>query len=295
MSDRKFDAFATNYNNADVQCALAGGHFVPFFQPIVRLGTSELIGLEILARWLHPEAGLILPDSFIPHAEKYDWIDTLTRQMLDKAFASTTEIPDSVTLSINISPVQFHNPKLAELLQGVAERAGFDLNRLVIEITESTLIDNLAVASDIARKLKKMGCSISLDDFGMGCSGMFHLNALPFDELKIDRSFVGSLLESWESRTIVSTFVDLARNRGLRVVAEGVETAQQADILMALGCRFGQGWLYGSPASLNNLPGLIQAVNADRKRDALRPGQFRQTAHLASMEQRVRGSFEVKG
>jgi EAL domain-containing protein (putative c-di-GMP-specific phosphodiesterase class I) len=129
----------------------------------------------------------------------------------------------------------------------------------------------------------------------MGCSGMFHLNALPFDELKIDRSFVGSLLESWESRTIVSTFVDLARNRGLRVVAEGVETAQQADILMALGCRFGQGWLYGSPASLNNLPGLIQAVNADRKRDALRPGQFRQTAHLASMEQRVRGSFEVKG
>jgi EAL domain-containing protein (putative c-di-GMP-specific phosphodiesterase class I) len=261
----------------------------------VLLATGELTGLEILARWQHPEAGLILPDGFIPHAEKYDWIDTLTGQMLDKALASTPDLPDSVTLSINISPVQFHNPKLAEFLQGVAERAGFDLHRLVIEITESTLVDNLAVALGIARKLKKMGCSISLDDFGMGCSGMFHLNALPFDELKIDRSFVGSLLESWESRTIVATFVDLARNRGLRVVAEGVETAQQEDILMALGCRFGQGWLYGRPSSLNGLPSLIQAVNANSKRDVLRPRQFGQIAHLASVEQGVRGSFEVKG
>jgi EAL domain-containing protein (putative c-di-GMP-specific phosphodiesterase class I) len=155
------------------------------------------------------------------------------------------------------------------LLQGIAERAGFDLARLVIEITESALIDNMTAASRIVRKLKKMGCRISLDDFGMGSSGMFHLNALPFDELKIDRSFVSSLLQSWESRTVVATFVDLGHSRGLRVVAEGIETAQQADMLVALGCRFGQGWFYGRPSSLTDRPDLILAISARSRRVAI--------------------------
>jgi EAL domain-containing protein (putative c-di-GMP-specific phosphodiesterase class I) len=222
--------------NAFALRALAEGQFLPYFQPIVTLRSGQLAGFEILARWKHPEHGMVSPDQFIPMAEKQGWIDALTQQLLWKAFAVADCLPEPLTLSVNISPVQLQNLALPGLILNAAEGAGFSLNRLVIEITESALIDNLDCSRSIAEELKVLGCRLSLDDFGTGYSSLSHLQALPFDELKIDRSFVSSMTEKRASRKIVAAVVGLGQSLGLRTIGEGIETREQAETMLWLGC-----------------------------------------------------------
>lgn len=245
------------FAEADFPRAFEDDEFFPVFQPLVELRTGQLAGFEILARWNHRELGLIAPDEFIPELERSGLISRLTQTMLAKAFASPAIVNSSLTLAANISPDQLLGSDLPERLAEVAEQAGFALERLTIEITESALVDDLQRAKAVADWLKALGCKLALDDFGTGYSSLKHLNALPFDELKVDRSFVSSMTEKRESRKIVASVIGLGHSLGLMTVAEGVETQEQANMLLLLGCDFGQGWLHGMPVSAHELPHTV--------------------------------------
>ena len=249
--------------------ALSKSQFIPFFQPLVTLRTGQVSGFEVLARWQHPTEGLIPPMHFIEIAERNGWIGALTQQILEKAFAAATAIPAHLTLAINISPVQLGNPDLPKELHRLAVKAGFSLSRLVVEITESALIDNLQSSAKIAEELKAMGCKLALDDFGTGYSSLHHLQSLPFDELKVDRSFVSSMTEKRNSRKIVAAVVGLGQSLGLTTVAEGIETQEQAEMMLWLGCELGQGYFYGRPMPAEDVAAAIsrhrEPINVDTR------------------------------
>lgn len=232
---------------SDLIRGLEDDEIVPFFQPIVDLRSGELRGYEVLARWMHPVQGLILPQSFISVAEDNGLIGELTNQVLRKAFAETSALGEPPRLAVNISPRQMRYTSLPLQIRNSAEDSGFPLDRLTIEITESALIGNIEQATLIARSLKELGCRLSLDDFGTGYSSLGHLQALPFDQLKIDRSFVASMTQRRESRKIVAAILGLGHSLDLVNLAEGVEEDAQAEILLRLGCELAQGWRYGKP------------------------------------------------
>jgi PAS domain S-box-containing protein len=252
--------------------ALKNGEFVPYFQPLVALRTGELAGFEVLARWRHPTLGVILPDQFIPLAQRDGWIGALTQEVLRTAFEAASAIPERLVLAVNISPLQLRDPGLPGQIRGASELAGYSLGRLVIEITESALNDNLEQARTIAQELKTLGCRLALDDFGTGYSSLLHLQSLPFDELKVDRSFVSSMTDRRGSRKIVAAVVGLGQSLGLTTVAEGIETREQAEMLLWMGCEMGQGWLYGRPAPAEELPRLISAPRNRLSTGLPRPG-----------------------
>jgi PAS domain S-box-containing protein len=247
------------FNLTDLQRALESDAFVPCFQPIVELRSGKLAGFEVLARWQHPNRGLILPEHFISMAEENDLIGQLTQQVLNKAFQAGPALPPPLFLAINISPVQLRHLSLPSLIQDMADRTGFPLQQLIVEITESALVNNLDFARRISAELIAMGCKLSLDDFGTGYSSLRHLQALPFSKLKVDGTFVQSMTERRESRKIVAAVVGLGHSIGMETVAEGVETEQQADMLLWLGCELGQGWLFGRPMPADRLPEMVAA------------------------------------
>lgn len=187
-------------NLPDVRMALENESVVSCFQPIVELRTGQLAGFEVLARWRHPDKGLILPENFISLAEQNGLIGELTHQILTKSFLSAPMVPEPYFLAVNISPVQLHYLTLPIQIGDLAEEHGFPLQRLVMEITESALVNNLERARKIAIELRRMGCKLALDDFGTGYSSLGHLQALPFSKLKVDRSFVQSMTRERESR-----------------------------------------------------------------------------------------------
>src|ERR1019366_5021526 len=243
-----------------VKRALTSGQFVPFFQPVVAVRTGKLAGFEVLARWDHPDIGIIAPDVFIPLAERDGWIRELTAIIVRSAFASAAALlPSPLTISINISPLELHDAELTQQIRNLAEKAGFSLRRTVIEITESALAENPAQAYATVSALKEWGCKIALDDFGTGYSSLRHLQSMPFDELKVDGIFVSSITERRDSRKIVAAVIGMGQSLGLTTVAEGVATQEQADMLLWLGCDEAQGWLYGRPVPGRELAGVIAA------------------------------------
>ena len=243
----------------DVSHAIADGEFCPYFQPLIELRTGKLRGFELLARWRHPQIGWIPPDEFIPTAERDGWIDVLTGALLHQALPVLADLSPTLTLAINISPLQLHNRHLPRQIETVANKAGFSMDRLIIEITESALANDMEQAGTVAHELKEMGCGLALDDFGTGYSSLLHLQSLPFDELKVDRSFVGSMTEQRDSRKIVAAVIGLGQSLGMTTVAEGVETEEQAEMLLWLGTELGQGWLYGKPAPAVDLGAIASA------------------------------------
>jgi PAS domain S-box-containing protein len=243
---------------ADLQHALDKDEFFPVFQPIVELRTGQLTGFELLARWRHATLGVIAPEEFIPQIEAGGLSSRVTHALLEKAFASPLA-QSALHLSINLSAHQLQDPGLPELLAACAERGRFSPKRLILEVTESALLNDVTRARAVAEELKGLGCRLALDDFGTGYSSLRHLEALPFDKLKVDRSFVSSMTEVRESRKIVAAVVGLGQSLGLITVAEGVETAAQASLLLWLGCDLAQGWLYGKPAPAEEIPRMIAA------------------------------------
>ena len=241
----------------DLRAALQNDELTSFFQPLVELRTGKLMGFEVLTRWLHPTLGPILPENFITLAEENGLIGTLSQQVFRKAFFSARVLPAHLVLAINISSVQMRHVELPSQIRELAESADFPPDRLIIEITESALIDNLLIAQQIAKDLKAMGCRLALDDFGTGYSSLAHLQALPFDEIKIDRSFVSQMDQTRESRKIVAAIVGLGHSLGLTTIAEGIETEAQADTLLCLGCEIGQGWLYRRPVPAEQLMEIV--------------------------------------
>ena len=246
--------------------ALAQDDVIPYFQPLINLSGGRLSGFEVLARWEHPEVGPILPSNLIETAEEHGLIERLTAVVVRQALKYAMAYCLPPRLSVNVSPIQLRDLTLPSLLRELTEETGYPLNLLTIEITESALVANIEKARQVMGELKNLGCRLSLDDFGTGYSSLHHLHELPFDELKIDRSFVSSMLSNRESRKIVASIVGLGRSLDIETVGEGIETEQQARMLCWLGCDIGQGWLFGRPVAsrcLHLLMGKSTFLEAD--------------------------------
>jgi PAS domain S-box-containing protein len=266
----------------DAGRAIENGEFVPHFQPLVNLRTRQLQGFELLARWNHPQRGWIPPDEFIPLAEKDGWIHLLTAELLRKGLSAIAALPGMPMLSVNISTLQLHDLSLPRQIEAKAKKAGFALERLIVEITESALTHDVDSARTTVNALKEVGCKLALDDFGTGYSSLLHLQSMPFDELKIDRSFVGSMTQQRDSRKIVAAVVGLGQSLGLTTVAEGIETQEQAEMLLWLGCELGQGWLYGRPVPAAQLAEVVS--DYEQKRVASPPGDVIGRASRSSLD-----------
>jgi diguanylate cyclase (GGDEF)-like protein len=233
----------------DLRLAVRNDEIVPHFQPLVDLETGVAGAFEILARWPHPTRGIVGPDQFIHIAEETGLIGEMTFNLLRRACREALHWPGGPRLSLNIAPAQLHDAALPQKILKVLAECGFAPGRLEIEITEDALVADFDAARTLLTSLKNLGVRIALDDFGTGYSSLRHLRELPFDVLKIDRSFVHSMTDSDEAKSIVRTIVHLAKSLRLAVTAEGIETESQAAELRALGCERGQGFLLGRPSA----------------------------------------------
>lgn len=238
-----------NELESGLRTAIPRGEIVPYFEQQIDLQSGKLHGFEVLARWEHPTRGLISPESFIPIAEETGMIAEMSLSIMHQAFTAARDWDPSLSLSVNISPWQLRDAWLAQKIIKVMTETGFPASRLEVEITESSLFDNLPLAQSIVGSLKNHGARIALDDFGTGYSSLAHLRALPFDRIKIDKSFVISLNDSADSAAIVNAIVSLGESLNLPITAEGVEDAAIEARLKALGCSKAQGWYYGKPLS----------------------------------------------
>ena len=246
-----------NSLEADIRAAIPNGEFVPYFEQQIDLATGTLAGFEMLARWVSPVRGLIPPDEFIPVAEECGMIGDLSLSIIRQAMMEAKHWDPALTLSVNISPVQLKDPWLAQKIVKLLVETGFPASRLEVEITESSLFKNLSLAQSIVGSLKNQGIQIALDDFGTGYSSLAHLRALPFDRIKIDRSFVSTMLENTESAAIVSAITGLGASLSVPITAEGIEDEALIGKLHALGCTKGQGWYYGQPMSVDQVNVLL--------------------------------------
>jgi diguanylate cyclase (GGDEF)-like protein len=250
-----------NSLETDIRAAIPNDEFVPYFEQQIDLGTGELVGFEMLARWISPERGLISPDSFIPIAEETGMIGDLSMSVIRKALIEAKGWDQKLTISVNISPVQLKDPWLAQKIVKLLVETGFPASRLEVEITESSLFKNLSLAQSIIGSLKNQGIQIALDDFGTGYSSLAHLRALPFDRIKIDRSFVSSMMDNTESAAIVSAIAGLGASLSVPITAEGIETEDVIEKLHMLGCSKGQGWHFGRPLSITEVRTLLDGKN----------------------------------
>src|SRR5579872_76967 len=230
----------------DLRPALVAGHFEIHYQPFVSLRDDKVTGCEALLRWRHPERGMISPAEFIPVAEDSGMIVELGEWVLRTACAEAVTWPPDVRLAVNVSPVQLKARTLALKVASALAASGLPANRLEIEITEAVLIRDDEMALSILHQLREVGVRIALDDFGTGYSSLSYLKRFPFDKIKIDRSFVGDIVELESSATIVQAVVNIASSRHMTTTAEGVETAEQRDMLRALGCTEMQGYLFSA-------------------------------------------------
>ncbi|WP_033074609.1 putative bifunctional diguanylate cyclase/phosphodiesterase [Sphingopyxis sp. MWB1] len=233
------------------------GEFIPYFEPQVDMATGRLVGFEMLMRWDSPEQGLVPPERFIPIAEESGLIGELSLQVIRQAMNIARDWDPSISLAVNISPRQLKDPWFSQKLTKLLVETGFPASRLDVEITESSLFENLALVRSIVTSLKNQGVSLSLDDFGTGYSSLSHLRALPFDRIKIDRSFVTALRESADAQAIVVAIVRLGDSLSMPITAEGVEDEATARELTRLGCAKGQGWYYGRAASAGETAKLL--------------------------------------
>lgn len=280
-----------NELEAEIRQSLLQGRFVPYFQPCIDLDTGEVQGFEVLARWNHPERGLLEPIEFIPVAEATGVISELSFDVMRQALIDARGWPGDLTLSVNISPVQFKDPLLAARILKLLAETGFPPNRLELEITESTLLEDRDVALTTVESLKNQGIRISLDDFGTGYASLTQLRSLPFDRIKIDKSFVSSLMDDQQSNAIVHAIATLGKSLRLPITAEGVETDAVHKRLQSLGCSDAQGYLFGRPlpagATLDLLGGVpIESLAPDIQPIAL---ALREVIP-ASKRRRTRGS-----
>jgi diguanylate cyclase (GGDEF)-like protein len=250
-----------NSLEGDIRAAIPNDEFVPYFEQQIDLLTGELVGFEMLARWVSPVRGLISPDDFIPVAEETGMIGDLSMSIIRKAMLEAKNWDPKLTISVNISPVQLKDPWLAQKIVKLLVETGFPASRLEVEITESSLFKNLSLAQSIVGSLKNQGIRIALDDFGTGYSSLAHLRALPFDRIKIDRSFVSSMLENAESAAIVSAIAGLGASLDVPITAEGIEDEQIIGKLRALGCTKGQGWFFGQPMNIDQARTLLAKKN----------------------------------
>ncbi len=245
---------------SELRAALDSGRLLVHYQPIIDLADSRLAGVEALVRLRGPDGQVVPPDRFIPLAEELGLIGRLGQQVLDIALTDIVAISSAlgrdIPVAVNFSADQIE-PDLPQIVGELLTQRGVSAQALIVEVTESSLVQHTRSAS-ILGALRQMGCEIAIDDFGTGYSSLSYLVGLPVDELKIDRSFIGQLATSYRSLSLVRVLLQMAATLGLEVVAEGVETVEQADLLRGMGCQRAQGYLYAAPMPL---PELLEAVS----------------------------------
>jgi predicted signal transduction protein with EAL and GGDEF domain len=230
------------------------------FQPLLAAKDQAIVGFEALARWDSPELGQVAPDCFIPVAERGEIIHALTRTVLRKALAAARVWPDHVGLSFNLSIRDLLSRAALTQIVAIIHNSGFDPARIDIEVTETELISDFARAEEALVTLKRLGVKISLDDFGTGYSSLAYVHRLPLDRIKIDRSFVREMLGDGAARDIVKSMIALCTNLHLDCVTEGVETAEQFELLRSYGVNVVQGYLFSRPIAEADVPAFIAAA-----------------------------------
>ncbi|WP_199438267.1 bifunctional diguanylate cyclase/phosphodiesterase [Vibrio owensii] len=244
---------------AKIQTGIDNREFVPFYQPIIDLATGNICGAEALARW-HSESGMISPLDFIPIAEESGMIKTIGQQILFQACSDTRKAidnkqwPQDFQLHVNVSVHQLSSPNFVESVAKVLHTTGLAANNVTLEITESRIIDSAPTTLDNLLKLREMGLGIAIDDFGTGYSSLAYLHALPFTCLKIDRTFINRLTKENLDNSVVAAIINITKGMKTNVVAEGVETAAQAQLLSSLGCNQVQGFYYSRPMPMEEWP-----------------------------------------
>ncbi|MGB5645366.1 MAG: EAL domain-containing response regulator [Gammaproteobacteria bacterium] len=241
--------------------AIRAGEIIAYYQPQIDIKTGRVKCVETLARWPHPERGMISPDIFIGMAERHDLIDALTDTIITQATmqgASWHQQGIDINVAINISMNNLRHLDFPDRLHDIVRNAGMDIKKLVIEITESQLVKDLGTCLDILTRLRLKGPTLSIDDFGTGYASMEHLKEMPFEELKIDRAFVNGACKDDTARAILESSIFLAKQLNMATVAEGVETSSDWDLVTALGCDVIQGYYIAPPMDVDTFTTWIK-------------------------------------
>ncbi|WP_156521201.1 EAL domain-containing response regulator [Halothiobacillus diazotrophicus] len=251
---------AKSYSLAEIQTGITLNQFEPYFQPKVSLSSGEIVGAAVLARWHHPQDGIIPPYAFIPHLEANRGINDLTFQILRKsaiAWRSLQRQGHEFTISVNLSLVSLDAPELADRITQIVRDQVIDPKHVVLEITESAAITDVLHALENLARLCMNGFALSIDDYGTGYSSLQQLTRVAFSELKIDQSFVKDLSENESSRIVVESCIDMAHKLSVSIVAEGVETLEDWDMLKRVGCDIAQGYLIAKPMNLSDFTAFL--------------------------------------
>ncbi len=227
--------------------ALLRGEFSLEYQPQVRLSDNRFLGAEALVRWDSATLGRVRPDLFIELAEETGLIVDIGKWVIEEACRQALTWPKNTHMSVNISPMQFELADVLEHIRAALDETGLDAHRLEVEVTEGVLISNTDLVIDALSQLQKMGIAIALDDFGTGFSSLAYLGKLPLNKIKIDQAFVRGLPGSAHGEAVVRSITTLSQSLDKLVVAEGIETQEQARFLNGLGCQIGQGYYFGKP------------------------------------------------
>ncbi|MCB1936680.1 MAG: EAL domain-containing protein [Nitrosomonas sp.] len=255
----------------DLRAAIEKNELQVFFQPIVDAQSHHIARMEALVRWQHPERGFLSPAEFVPLAENIGLINQLGESVLKTSCLSTNQLVQAgypVKVSVNVNPRQLMNPGFLDMIFTILQDTGLPSSALMLEITESAIVNNTERANEILQQIKAVGILIALDDFGTGYSSLTLLRELPIDILKIDKSFVRMLDQNQNDQKIVQAIIGLGENLGLTVVAEGVETEEQSQILLQHRCLYQQGYFFSRPIPYEALHELIRTKNDRIKHSA---------------------------
>ncbi len=250
----------------DLKRAIERQEFIVYYQPIVCLCTGKISGFEALVRWQHPTMGMVSPGDFIPVAEEAGLISLIDTWVLQTACSQVHNwqkqklISEDITVSVNLSVRLFSNPSLLTIINETLQITQISPQNLKLEITESAIMENSELAAIILQELRECGIDLSIDDFGTGYSSLGYLHRFPVNILKIDRSFVNSIEQDGKKTDLISTVISLAHKIEMKVIAEGIETPEQLEILCNLGCDFGQGYLFSKPLAPNFILDLLASA-----------------------------------
>jgi EAL domain-containing protein (putative c-di-GMP-specific phosphodiesterase class I) len=235
---------------------------VVYYQPIVDVAAGKIAGVEALVRWIHPERGLVGPNEFIPVAESSGLIVPIGNWVLNRSCREvhTLTLPrdETLRLSVNVSPRQLSNQRFFADVQDALNNTAFEARLLTLEVTESLFVDDVACRLGLLNRIRGTDVQIAIDDFGTGYSSLKSLGEMPVDVLKIDKSFIDQVVSSPESARLVQMILHLAKDLGMRTVAEGVEDRTQLETLQDMGCHLIQGYYFSKPVPLKELQTLLQ-------------------------------------
>ncbi|HXF42540.1 MAG TPA: EAL domain-containing protein [Pyrinomonadaceae bacterium] len=262
----------------DLRKSVIEDRFELYYQPIIELESMRLAGLEALVRWRHPSRGLVNPDEFITVLENTGLIVPVTKKLLEKAFNQLITWEknlgnNEIWISLNLSAMHITQTGIDDLVEQLLEETGVSSNRIKLEITESSLMQDAKTTRQILERIASLGVSLSIDDFGTGYSNLSYLHSLPIETLKIDRSFVSAMESNRQNGEIVKTIIALGKILGIEIIAEGIETVHQLHQLRILGCNYGQGYIFSPPIK----PDAIESYLKD-------PNRWSSAAHVKSVD-----------